>query len=134
MSDLTSSLATLAERLGTRLGPARGPDGVEDGVRVEGAINLAGILAVPLDRFACDGQLLEIRVPWLDVTLWFAPEERDADALFRGGVSRGRVWTTMELMDVVGISARTREALRTIALAKHAFDGDIAAVIPRSGG
>ncbi len=60
--------------------------------------------------------------------------QRDADALVRDGVSRGRVWTATELMDVMAISGRTQEALRTIALAKLTFDGDIAAVIRRSGG
>ena len=90
---------------------------------------LTTILAMPLDVFARDGQLLEVRVPWLDVTLWFAPEERDAEALVRDGVSRGRVWTATELMDVMAISGRTQEALRTIALAKVTFDGDITEVI-----
>ena len=89
---------------------------------------------MPLDQFARDGQLLEVRVPWLDVTLWFVPEERDAEALGRDGVSRGRVWTATELMDVMALSGRTREALRTITFAKLTFDGDIDAVIPRSGG
>ncbi len=92
------------------------------------------ILAMPLDQFAREGSLLEVRVPWLDVTLWFVPEERNADALVREDVSRGRVWTATEVMDVMAISERTSEALRTIALAKLTFDGDIAAVIRRSGG
>lgn len=89
-------------------------------------LELTTILAMPLDRFARDGQLLEVRVPWLDVTLWFVPEEREAEALVRDGVSRGRVWTAPELMDVMAISKRTSEALQTIALAKLALDGDIA--------
>ncbi len=84
--------------------------------------------AMTLDRFGRDKQLLEVRVPWLEVTLWFVPEERDAEALIRDGVSRGRVWTATELMDLMAISGLTREALRTIALAKLTFDGDIAAV------
>jgi hypothetical protein len=134
MNDLTRSLATLAERLGTRPGTARVPGGMADRVRIEGLIDLAGILAMPLDQFARDGQSLEVRVPWLDVTLWFVPEERDAEALVRDGVSRGRVWTAGELMDVMAISGRTRWALRTIALAKLTFGGDIAAVNSTSGG
>ncbi len=95
-------------------------------------VDLTEIMTMPLDRFAREGQCLEVRVPWLDVTLWFVPEERDAEALRRDGVSQGRVWTAAELMDVMAISKRTSEALRTIALAKLTFDGDIAAVIRRS--
>ncbi len=88
---------------------------------------------MPLDRFATEGQLLEVRVAWHAATLWFVPEERDAEALGRDGVNRGRVWTATELIAVMAISGRTRETLRTIALAKLTVDGDIAVVIPRSG-
>jgi hypothetical protein len=49
------------------------------------------VLAMPSDKFAREGRLFEVRVPWLDVTLWFVPEERDAEALGREGVNRGRV-------------------------------------------
>jgi hypothetical protein len=130
MSDLTSSLATLAERLGRRRGTARVPDVA----RPPGIVDMTGILAMPLDQFACEGQSLEVRVPWLDATLWFVSEEQDAEALLRDGVSRGRAWTARELMDVMAISERTSDAIRTIALAKLTFDGDIIAVSRRSGG
>ena len=61
----------------------------------------AGLLAMPLDRFVEEGQLVEVRVPWLEVTLWFVSEERDAEMLGREGVARGRVWTARELMAVM---------------------------------
>jgi hypothetical protein len=128
MGELTSSLATLAARLGGRPGIARLQGGVADGASLPGVGGLTGILAIPLDEFAANGELLEVRVPWLDVTLWFVPEERDAEALVRDGVNRGRVWTATELMAVMAIGGRTSEALRPIALAKLTFDGDIAAV------
>jgi hypothetical protein len=134
MRDLTSSVATLAERLGRRPKTARVQHGVADGASALGVVDLTGILAMPLGRFEREGQCLEVRVQWLDVTLWFVPEARDAEALVRDGVSWGRVWTATELMDVMAIRARTSEALRTIALAKLTFDGDLAAVILRSGG
>jgi hypothetical protein len=76
----------------------------------------------------------KVRVAWHAQTLWFVPEERDAETLVRDGVSRGRVWTAAELMDVMAISGLTREAVQTIAMGKLTFDGDIAAVIRRSGG
>ncbi len=62
---------------------------------------------MPPDLFAREGRLLEVRVPWLDVTLWFVPDERDAEALGREGVSRGRVWTAWELMEVLALSGST---------------------------
>jgi len=91
MSHLASSLAEIAERLRTNRGTARAGGGVAGSAGRAGVVDLTGILAMPLDRFARDGQLLEVRVPWLEVTLWFAPEKRDAQALIRDGVSRGRV-------------------------------------------
>ena len=36
---------------------------------------LARLLALPLDRFAQEGSLLEVRAPWLPMTLWFVPAE-----------------------------------------------------------
>jgi hypothetical protein len=37
-------------------------------------LELTPILAMPLDEFASHGKLLEVRVSWLNVTLWFVPE------------------------------------------------------------
>jgi len=73
---LTSSLAALAERLGTRRGTTFAAGGGADNASPDGVVDETGILAMPLDRFARDGQLVEVRVPWLDVTLWFVPKER----------------------------------------------------------
>jgi hypothetical protein len=97
-------------------------------------LELTPILAMPLDEFASNGKLLEVRVSWLNVTLWFVPEERDAESLVRDGVGRGRMWTAAELMDVMTISERTSEEPQAIALAKLAFDGDIAEVVQQSWG
>ena len=128
MSDLTSSLAALAARLGARPGPARVPEEVADRPSAPGVVDLSGILAMPLDQFAREGQGLEIRVAWHTETLWFVPDERDAAALTRGGVSRGRVWTARELAGLLALSDQTLTTVRTVALAKRAFDGDIVEV------
>jgi hypothetical protein len=86
VSDLAVSLTALADSLE--------PAAVTDRTHaVAAVIEPTEILAMPLDRFAREGQCLEVRVPWLDVTLWFVPEERDAAAIARIGGSRGRVWT-----------------------------------------
>jgi len=128
MSDLASSLAALAERLATRPGPARVPEEVADCPSAPGVVDLSGILAMPLDQFARQGQCLEIRVAWHTETLWFVPGERDAAALQRDGVSRGRVWTARELAELLALSDQTLATVRTVALAKCAMDGDIVEV------
>jgi hypothetical protein len=79
---------------------------------------------MPIDEFARNGKLLEARVPWFDVTLWFVPDERDADMLGREGVNRGRVWTTRELIGSLAVADQS-QAVRTIALVKVAFHGAI---------
>ena len=128
MSDLTSSLATLAERLVARPGPARVPEEIADRPSAPGVVDLTGILAMPLDQFAREGQCLEIRVAWHTETLWFVPDERDAAALQRNGVGRGRVWTARELAELLALSDQTLTTVRTVALAKCAIDGDIVEV------
>jgi hypothetical protein len=135
---MVTPLEALARKLAGEAPDARGP-GVPAPSRlaidqpVMSDLELTPILAMPLDEFASNGKLLEVRVSWLNVTLWFVPEERDAESLVRDGVSRGRMWTAAELMDVMTINERTSEELQAIALVKLAFDGDIAAVIRRSG-
>jgi hypothetical protein len=65
---------------------------------------------MPLDRFVREGQLIEVRVAWLEVTVWFVPEERDA------------------------LPARTTATVRSLPLAKCSIDGDIVDVRPRPAG
>jgi hypothetical protein len=93
--------------------------------------DIAGLLAMPLDRFAREGHCLEVRVAWHHETLWFVPDERDAAALGREGVGRGRVWTARELMDLMTLSDLTLATVRTLALAKCVIDGDIVEVRSR---
>jgi hypothetical protein len=50
-------------------------------------------LGMSLDEFQARGAHLELRVPWLDVTLWMVPTDRDAGALMAegvGGAASGR--------------------------------------------
>ncbi len=118
MSDLAVSLTALAESLE----PATVTDCTH---AVAAVIEPTEILAMPLDRFAREGQRLEVRVPWLDVTLWFVPEERDAAVIARTGASRGRVWTASELTALMALPERTPTTIEAIARAKLAVDGDI---------
>jgi hypothetical protein len=94
-------------------------------------LDLTELLAMPLDRFMREGQLLEVRVPWLDVTLWFVPEEADAGAIERTGTGRGRVWTASELIELMAMPNRTAEVVEMITRAKLAVDGDLVEVRPR---
>ena len=94
--------------------------------------NLPDLLAMPLDQFVRDGQLLEVRVPWHSETLWLVPDEHDAVVLGREGVSRRRVWTAEELIAVMALQDGTPAVVQTLALAKLAIDGDLVEVGPRA--
>ncbi len=94
---------------------------------------LARLLGMPLDLFAREGSPIEVRVPWLPVTLGFVPTEADAEALAREGASRGRIWTARELMNLLAIDEITTEEVKTIASAKLEFGGEVVEVRPRSG-
>mgnify|MGYP001404289788 CR=1 FL=1 len=128
MGDLTSSLSALAARLGTRPGMTPAQREAVGRASAPGATDLMAILAMPLDQFAREGQCLEIRVAWHTETLWFVPDGRDAAALQRDGVGRGRVWTARELAELLALSDQTLTTVRTVALAKCAIDGDIVEV------
>ncbi len=95
---------------------------------------IARLLGLPLDRFEREGSPLEIRVPWLAETLWFVPRHGDAEALAKGGISRGRIWTARELKDLLTIIGLTAEELQTIARAKLEFGGEVVEVRPRRQG
>src|SRR2546423_1482416 len=110
MSTLARSIEALADRLGDahRAAAAQTPATVPPTREEQRApVDLTAILAMSLDRFAREGQLLEVHIPRLDVTVWFVPEERDAAALGRERVSRGRVWTARELATLMALPDRT---------------------------
>jgi hypothetical protein len=81
-----------------------------------------GLRLPQLDR------LLEVRVPWLAVSLWFVPDPSAAEVLVGEGVSRGRIWTSSELIDLIGIPNITTASARRLAETKAAIDGEITAV------
>ncbi len=92
---------------------------------------IARLAGMPLDVFTQQGSPLEIKVPWLAVTLWFVPSEADAEALVQEGVSRGHIWTARELMDLLAIPGLTAEPVQTVARAKIEFNGEVIEVRPR---
>ena len=56
--------------------PGAGAPGLLDAASPGFAEVVSRLSAMTLDRFGRDKQLLEVRIPWLEVMLWFVPEER----------------------------------------------------------
>jgi hypothetical protein len=75
-----------------------------------------------------DGDLLELRVSFLAVTLFFVSSEDDVLPLLQEGISRGRIWTLGELTDLFSIPNLTSIGRLTIATARAMFDGEVVSV------
>jgi len=89
---------------------------------------LPHLLSMPLGVFAREGQLLEVRVPYLAQTLWFVPGESDAEGLTQEGISRGRIWTARELADLLSCAGLSPNHVKAVALAKIELGGDVVEV------
>ncbi len=89
---------------------------------------LPGLLAMPLDVFAREGQPVEVRVRWWPETLWFAPSVRDVETLCADGIARHRCWTAGELIGFLTASPLTTEALLTVMRARAIFGGEVVEV------
>lgn len=85
------------------------------------------LLSLSLPSFAREGQPLEVRVPWWPQTLWFVPDERYAGLLQADGISRGRIWTARELLDLMA-TRDPADAARVVAIVKLEFDGEVVEV------
>jgi hypothetical protein len=103
-------------------------DNAEPGGTGPNATALAKLMGMPLDLFAREGQLLEVRVPYLAPTLWFVPGESDAERLTQEGISRGRIWTARELVDLLSCGGLRPDHVKAVALAKIELGGDVVAV------
>ena len=82
---------------------------------------VARVLGLPLAQL---DRMLEVRVPWWPAGLWFVPTVADAETLC-GGIPRCRIWTGGDLQEWLSIPGMTKAGLRTLALAKLQFDGEI---------
>lgn len=69
--------------------------------------------------------IYEIRVSFLDDTLFFVLSEREALSLQQEGISRGRIWTLKELTDLHPAPSQT---WLTVARIKALFGGDVLGV------
>ena len=90
------------------------------------------LMGMPLDLFAREGQLLEVRVPYLAQTLWFVPGESDAEGLTQEGISRGRIWTARELGDLLSFAGLRPDDIKAVALAKIELGGEVVEMRRRS--
>ena len=88
---------------------------------------LAPLLEMPLDVFAREGQPLEVRVAWWPVTLFFVPDVRHAEMLWREGIGRERVWTAGELLALLAGAPWTADALRVVMVARRELGGEVVA-------
>ncbi len=61
------------------------------------------LLDMSLEEFGSEGFSIQIRVPWLDETLWWVPRSEHVDILVQQGVSRGRVYTSSELTNLTNL-------------------------------
>ena len=86
------------------------------------------LVGMPLDQYGRDGPPLEVRVPWHGETVWFVPDDQQAEVLVREGVSRGRIWTARELSALMALPDPTPEIVQRVAAAKREFGGDIVEV------
>jgi hypothetical protein len=90
------------------------------------------LTAALLEDFARHGSITEVRVPGIPETLFMVPTLDDARRLMvLENISRGRIWTPHELLDMAAIPARTPQTWAALAVAKIMFDGDFVAVLPR---
>ena len=86
------------------------------------------ILDMSLGDFAQQNQAIEVKVEWLEDTLWFVPCPSHVQALLDEGVRRGRIWTSRELADLMSISRMPRGDLVNIAKFKAALGIEILSI------
>src|SRR5262249_38676356 len=125
--------ATTETTLTTKAHPNQG--GVLPKLKATGATTLttettkAPVLDIPLTVFAREGRPVHLEVPGLLETIWFVPIEADAGALQAEGVRRGRVWTAVELQELMRLPGLATDDAVTIARVRLAFN---ATVLPGS--
>ncbi len=71
---------------------------------------------------------IELKVPYVDETLWFVPNIEFAAQLVSEGIGRGRIWTAGELQDLASISPVARPDLERLVRVKAAFGADVVEV------
>ncbi len=88
----------------------------------------ARLLGLSLDDFAEQDHSIELAVPWLEETIWFAPRAEHIRDLVGDGIHRGRIWTAGELQDLLSIRGMTQQELVGLSHLKLAFGGEVLSV------
>ncbi len=85
------------------------------------------ILDMSLEQFEQSALAIEIRVPWLEVTLWWVPREEQVMELVRSGIERGHIYTAHELTNLTRLTARvdSNSDIPKIAQLKLAFNATV---------
>ncbi|MCP3998945.1 MAG: hypothetical protein GY722_28365 [bacterium] len=91
------------------------------------------LLDLTIKEFSRKRYAIELRVDWLDETIWVVPTISAARQLVREGISRGRVWTAGELLDLLRIDDLQNTEARRIARLKAVFGLEILSVSGREG-
>ena len=86
------------------------------------------LLGMSLEGFAKQDYGIQVRVPWLDDTLWFVPTPAHSKVLIHEGTPRGRIWTAGELRDLISLPGIDRNDIESIGRLRAAFDAEIVAV------
>ena len=95
--------------------------------RARAAQDLEGLAGRPLYRLT---NVLEVAVPWTSETLFIVPGPAHAAQLDAEGITRGRMWDTAELLDLV-LTSVTPEDARSIAESKLTLRGAVMAARDR---
>ena len=102
------------------------------GLHAQGRSDLLNqLLPMSLAQFSHEGMPLKIGVDWLERSLWFVPTLADVESLVRAGVTRRRIWTASELMDLLNLPNLTADDIKLQTVAKLEFAGRLIAVQPR---
>ena len=86
-----------------------------------------------LSEFEEQDRSVEVRVPWLDQTLWFVPRPEFVARLVGRGVHRGWIWTASELRDLAAFCDGSDIDPRAVGMLKAAFALEILTICPNEG-
>jgi len=90
------------------------------------------ILGLSLREFERSRQALELRVPWLEDSLWLVPRAGDVPTLVGEGIPRGRIWKVREMADLLSIPSITPTEIERIGRLKVEFGAEIISVTPEA--
>ncbi|MGH9867084.1 MAG: hypothetical protein ACREAA_02825 [Candidatus Polarisedimenticolia bacterium] len=86
------------------------------------------LVEAPLSVFAQCHVALEVHVPGLPETIWFASDAAQVDRLLGEGIRRGRIWTPDELQKLWAWGPPSNEQALAVARAKLWSNGEVSDV------